>query len=419
MEENTYLEFKRQYTDNIKKEIVSFLNAGGGKIIIGIDDEGRVVGVENLDDCMLRIINSIRAISPDAMSFVAVQPVVKAGKTCIEVVIEVGTNRPYYLRKAGMTSRGVYMRIGPSCQPMSQESILKMIDDNGVGSFEENRSLEQKLTFNTLNKKMAKMNMPFDRDILLNMRILDDVDQYTNLGLLLSDQNPFTTKAVHIQSSTKTDLDSRREFTGSLLKQLDDASMYLSSYNKDHAYPTPALWEVLTNMFIHRDYTKHGSNYIYIYNDHMEFRSRGQLIDGISLETVRVGFSESRNRYLAEFFYHLQLTESYGTGIHKIIDGFDDDHEPLFVEVPGEFVVTLYNMHVSTNKKGKEEHENVDEKLLAYLKKHPFITRLKCEQLLDCGPTKSYRVLSHLVEKGKVKKIGNGRNTKYALTNER
>ena len=45
MEENTYLEFKRQYTDNIKKEIVSFLNAGGGKIIIGIDDEGRVVGV--------------------------------------------------------------------------------------------------------------------------------------------------------------------------------------------------------------------------------------------------------------------------------------------------------------------------------------------------------------------------------------
>lgn len=63
MEENTYLEFKRQYTDNIKKEIVSFLNAGGGKIIIGIDDEGRVVGVENLDDCMLRIINSIRAIS--------------------------------------------------------------------------------------------------------------------------------------------------------------------------------------------------------------------------------------------------------------------------------------------------------------------------------------------------------------------
>ena len=58
MEENTYLEFKRQYTDNIKKEIVSFLNAGGGKIIIGVDDEGRVVGVEDLDDCMLRIMRS-------------------------------------------------------------------------------------------------------------------------------------------------------------------------------------------------------------------------------------------------------------------------------------------------------------------------------------------------------------------------
>ena len=419
MEENTYLEFKRQYTDNIKKEIVSFLNAGGGKIIIGVDDEGRVVGVEDLDDCMLRIINSVRGISPDAMSFVSVQPVVKAGKTCIEVVIEVGTNRPYYLRKAGMTSRGVYMRIGPSCQPMSQESIMKMIEDYGVGHFEENRSLEQKLTFHTLNKKMAKMNMPFDRDILLNMRILDDVDQYTNLGLLLSDQNPFTTKAVYIQSSSQTDLDSRREFTGSLLKQLDDAFQYLSSYNKDHSYPQMALWEVLTNMFIHRDYTKRGSNYIYIYNDHMEFRSRGQLIEGISLESVRVGFSESRNRYLAEFFYHLQLTESYGTGIHKILDGFDDDHEPLFVEVPGEFVVTLYNMHFSPNKKGREDNDNGEEKLLVYLKKHPFITRLKCEQVLDCGPTKSYRVLSRLVEKGKVKKIGNGRNTKYALKNER
>lgn len=418
MEENTYLEFKRQYTDNIKKEIVSFLNAGGGKIIIGVDDEGRVVGVEDLDDCMLRIINSVRGISPDAMSFVSVQPVVKAGKTCIEVVIEVGTNRPYYLRKAGMTSRGVYMRIGPSCQPMSQESIMKMIEDYGVGHFEENRSLEQKLTFHTLNKKMAKMNMPFDRDILLNMRILDDVDQYTNLGLLLSDQNPFTTKAVYIQSSSQTDLDSRREFTGSLLKQLDDAFQYLSSYNKDYAYPDIALWEVLTNMFIHRDYTKRGSNYIYIYNDHMEFRSRGQLIDGISLETVRVGFSESRNRYLAEFFYHLQLTESYGTGIHKILDGFDDDHEPLFVEVPGEFVVTLYNMHFSTNKKSSKG-DDVDERLIRYLKKHPFITRLKCEQLLECGPTKSYCVLARLVEEGRVNKVGSGRNTKYTLNNER
>lgn len=418
MEENTYLEFKRQYTDNIKKEIVSFLNAGGGKIIIGVDDEGRVVGVEDLDDCMLRIINSVRGISPDAMSFVSVQPVVKAGKTCIEVVIEVGTNRPYYLRKAGMTSRGVYMRIGPSCQPMSQESIMKMIEDYGVGHFEENRSLEQKLTFHTLNKKMAKMNMPFDRDILLNMRILDDVDQYTNLGLLLSDQNPFTTKAVFIQSSSQTDLDSRREFTGSLLKQLDDAFQYLSSYNKDYAYPDIALWEVLTNMFIHRDYTKRGSNYIYIYNDHMEFRSRGQLIDGISLETVRVGFSESRNRYLAEFFYHLQLTESYGTGIHKILDGFDDDHEPLFVEVPGEFVVTLYNMHFSTNKKSSKG-DDVDERLIRYLKKHPFITRLKCEQLLECGPTKSYCVLARLVEEGRVNKVGSGRNTKYTLNNER
>ncbi len=67
----------------------------------------------------------------------------------------------------------------------------------------------------------------------------------------------------------------------------------------------------------------------------------------------------------------------------------------------------------------REDNDNGEEKLLVYLKKHPFITRLKCEQILDCGPTKSYRVLSRLVEKGKVKKIGNGRNTKYALKNER
>lgn len=53
-------EYKREYTEEIKKTVIAFANTNGGKIIIGIDDVGVVVGVTNPDDTILKASNAIR-----------------------------------------------------------------------------------------------------------------------------------------------------------------------------------------------------------------------------------------------------------------------------------------------------------------------------------------------------------------------
>ena len=67
--ENT--EYKREYVDDICKEVIAFANKNGGKILVGVDDNGNAVGIKNTDDTYTRLTNSIRdSISPDVTMFV-------------------------------------------------------------------------------------------------------------------------------------------------------------------------------------------------------------------------------------------------------------------------------------------------------------------------------------------------------------
>ena len=59
MIENKTTEFKREYLDDIKYAVIAFANSDGGKLYIGINDDGSVLGVENTDDTMLRLTNMI------------------------------------------------------------------------------------------------------------------------------------------------------------------------------------------------------------------------------------------------------------------------------------------------------------------------------------------------------------------------
>ena len=69
--ENKTTEFKREYVDDIKNTVIAFANGDGGNIFIGIDDDGSVCGVSDIDDIMLRVANAVRdSIRPDITMFV-------------------------------------------------------------------------------------------------------------------------------------------------------------------------------------------------------------------------------------------------------------------------------------------------------------------------------------------------------------
>src|SRR3990167_6391621 len=101
--ENSTTEFKRQLNESLEKEVVAFLNSvKGGDIYIGVDDDGEVVGVDDVDTLMLAISDRIKNnIQPTCLGLFDVYAQEHEGKTIVHVVVTRGTEKPYYLKRYG------------------------------------------------------------------------------------------------------------------------------------------------------------------------------------------------------------------------------------------------------------------------------------------------------------------------------
>lgn len=249
------------------------------------------------------------------------------------VKVQRGTNRPYYLAKKDLRPEGVYVRQGYSSVPATDAAIRQMIKETDGDSFESMRSLDQTLTFESMKGKFKTRKIPFGAPQMQTLKITSSDGLYTNLGLLLSDQCPHTVKAAVFEGTDQSVFKDRREFSGSLMRQLDEAYDYIDFHNQTHAtfqkllrvdtrdYPEVAVREALLNSLVHRDYSFRASTLISVYDDRIEFVSVGGLLPGLELEDLMMGASACRNPHLANVFYRLQLIEAYGTGMRKIMGG--------------------------------------------------------------------------------------------------
>ena len=427
--EKLNIEYKQEYVSDIKKEVIAFANAEGGTVFVGICNDGAVKGVDDPDEVMLRIVNSLKdAIAPDVMPFVRVDSVAIEGRNVIEIQITTGTNRPYYLREKGLKPGGVYVRKGSSSQPMTEEGIREMILQNSGRSFELCRSMKQELTFHTLQTEMQRRSIEIGPSQMRTLKLIGEDGLYTNLALLLSDQCETTMKVALFQGTDKELFRDRKEFTGSILRQLEDVYQFIDLVNKTKAtfsgldrtdwrdYPEEAVREALLNSIVHRDYSFSGSNLVNVYEDRMEFVSLGGLVPGLEINSIFLGVSQSRNPGLAAIFYRMKLIESYGTGIGRIQRAYKNRKEqPKFETAKGEQIEALpfvvrevpanYMMSVPNEKK----------QLLDYVRKNKVITRKEAEKLLGAGSTKAFRLLKDLCGSGQFEQRKNGRLSIYTV----
>lgn len=439
MKEGLNIEFKEldrekgTLPSSVSKEIVAFANTEGGELFIGIGDDGSIVGVKDSDDTMTRLSNIVHdTILPNVMPFIQIRSIEINGKDVIKANIAVGSERPYYLAKEGLTPKGVFVRRGSACIPLSEAGIREMIMETSGKSYEECRSLNQDLTFETLSLEMSSKNIELGDSQMRTLKIIGNDGLYTNLALLLSDQCAHTIKVAIFQGRDNAIFRERQEFSGSLLKQLKEAYHFLNFYNKTEAsfselrridkrdYPEEALREALLNSIIHRDYLFSGSTIINMYEDHVEFISLGGLVRGISMASVMMGVSQSRNPNLQSVFYRLGLVESYGSGIRKIMRlyaGFNPS--PVFQTAEGGFTVTLYNRNEKAiaddiiTVSESEPALEIEKTIYSIAKKKGSITRKEIEDLYGFGSTKAFNLLKKLCCKGLLKQKKNGNQTVY------
>lgn len=442
--ESETIELKEVVVDDIKKEIIAFANCDGGKLYIGVQDNGTVIGLDNPDSVSLQISNMVRdAIKPDITMFLHYETIVENGKNIVAVDIQRGTDRPYYLAKKGMRPEGVYVRQGYSSVPATDAAIRRMIKETDGDRFEAMRSLNQELTFEMTKKEFELRQTDFGTRQMRTLKLIDHDGLYSNLALLLSEQCVHTIKVAVFQGTDQTIFKDRREFTGSLMQQMNEVYDFIDFRNQTRAtieklyridvrdYPEVAVREALLNLLVHRDYSFSASAFISIYANRIEFVSIGGLMPGIDLEDVMVGISICRNQDLANVFYRLRLIEAYGTGMGKIMKAYEGLQEkPAIETTKNTFKIILPNINAKYETKKTDVKTEFDtqiavnvgkqfsdgeEKILEYVRTHGAITRNEAIELLEVSASTAARVIRKMVKANLLKQNGKARNTHYII----
>ena len=296
--------------------------------------------------------------------------------------------------------------------------------------------MNQVLTLHTLQTEMQRRSIEIGPSQMRTLKLIGEDGLYTNLALLLSDQCETTTKVAFFQGTDKELFRDRKEFKGSILKQLEDVYQFIDLINKTKAtfsgldrtdrrdYPEEAVREALLNSIVHRDYSFSGSNLINVYEDRIELVSLGGLVSSLELKSIFLGVSQSRNPNLAAVFYRMRLIESYGTGIGKIERAYKAcPFQPEFETAKGVFRVTLPNrneqpeMDVRVSDKADRDISLNEQKslILQYAQENGSVTRKEVEDLIGAGTTKAFRLLKELCEIDKLEQKGSGKLSTYVI----
>lgn len=439
MLEGKNIEFKRQYTDDIKYAVLAFANTEGGTLYIGINDDGSVEGVENPDAVMLQVMNMIRdTIRPDITVAVDCSTEIMENKHVVVLIIQRGVARPYYLANKGIRPAGVYVRQGASSVPASETAILQMIKESSGDVYEEARSLNQNLTFKEAEAYFAKKHLQFGDAQKRTLQLISADGTYSNLGMLLSDQCISIIKLAVFEGSKKTVFHDRKELSGSLFKQLEDAYAYINQFNYTRSefpglervdtrdYPPEAVREALLNAVIHREYGIGGPTLISIFDDRIEFVTIGGLVKGLSLADIKLGVSMLRNKNLANVFYRLHLIEAYGTGLLKIDECYADcSVKPQLWATDNAFKLVLPNINFAAKRvknysladesKTASKKEERYQIVLELARQNSLVTRSMIEKALHVSTSTAVLVLKKMLQLGLLKKYGEGRNVSYSL----
>lgn len=418
--ESENVELKSTLNKDIIKEIVAMLNTKGGSVYIGINDDGSVCGVDNPKEIIEKISNMISDSIEPSSSFMTSFAVIKEkeNKNVIKIEIVKGSNPPYYIKSKGLNEKGVYVRVGSTSRPSSIEDIKNMIIESKNITFESNVSINQNLTFEYFKSVLERQNIEFTENLEHTLGLRNDEDKYTNLGLILSDNSPYTIKLALYNDISLNSFYDRKEFEGSILKQIDSVLEYFKLINKISGeiigteridkpdYPIESLRESIVNSVIHKDYSINASTLIHVFTDRIQISSIGGIYGGIPLNTIlKGGISITRNPKLQTILLRLKKVESLGTGISRIMKAYEENVIKPNIEVTDlSFTIVIPKLSYNT----KEEQIVIN-----YLNENGSITREEFEKLFGISKTNAVVKIRKMIKEGIISTKGNGRNIKY------
>jgi predicted HTH transcriptional regulator len=352
MQETNRIEYKRELNDRFERAVVSFLNySGGGEILIGIDNDGSVYGVTDTDTAQLQIVDRIRNnIRPQTLGLFDVVLTQIDGKDVIRVIVSCGQQRPYYIRKFGMSEKGCFIRVGSSTQPMSEQMIEELLAKRQQITLQSMLSPRQNLTFKQLCIYYEEKNLEPTEQFIESLDLRQSNGEYNYAAYLLSDENGVSVKVAAYAGTDKVDLLETREYgnrclitaTNRILDRLDSenrtfAKITAKNRLEKERVNSIALREAVINAIVHNDYTK-GVPLVEIFEDRIVVTSCGGLVADLSEEDFFKCRSMPRSRELMRVFRDMELVEQIGSGMSRILKAYD---RSIFELSPNFTIVTF------------------------------------------------------------------------------
>jgi len=337
MQESNRIEYKSELNDRFEKTVVSFLNySGGGEILIGVDDYGTPVGVSDADTVQLQIVDRIRNnIRPQTLGLFDVVLTKIDNANIIRVIVSCGQQRPYYLRKKGMTEQGCYFRIGSSAQPMTEQMIEELIAKRQQITLQTTNAPRQNLTFKQLSIYYEEKNLEPTEQFINNLDLRQSNGEYNYVAYLLADENGASIKVATYAGTDKVDLLETREYgnrclvtaTNRILDRLDSENRTFAKITakrrlEKERVNSIALKEAVINAIVHNDYTK-GVPLVEIYANRIVVTSCGGLVSDLTEEDFFKCRSMPRNRELMRVFRDMELVEQIGSGMSRILKAYN------------------------------------------------------------------------------------------------
>lgn len=351
--ESYNVEYKSKYnakSENILKSIVAFLNTNGGKLYIGINDDGSICGIKDneYDETKLNIIQRIREhvcfYSANEIKYIDES---YEHKKVICIKVDSGAHKPYYLRKYGLSPRGVYTRENAFNIQMTELEINNLLQSKIEVDLTNQVAMHQYLTITHLSDRL-----PFEitEMKLYNMGLYTNDGKKSKLYELLADENNTSIKYSKYAGSTRENLIENIDFgevpiyesIEAIMQKINDENRKISTIdgllrNEVSRFNIPAIRELVVNSFAHNDYYQ-GYPKIYMYNDHLEITSQGGLTTGINKALMLAGKSISRNPALTKILEKLYMVENVGSGLERVLSVYDSS---IFTETEGIFKVEL------------------------------------------------------------------------------
>lgn len=418
-QENMSLEFKEIMTNSLMKTISAYANYHDGKIIIGVKDDGTIIGVEDTQATRLSLENAINDNITPRPDY-EIREIQVGHLKIIELEVRRGKNVPYLYKGQA------YRRMDTATTQVDENELFNLMLRKRNLTYDAADSSHQELEFKTLEQFLQE-NLgitQFDKNILITLGLIKS-GKFNIAAELLSDQNTHANASLDIVrfgTTTSIILDRNRLDNLSVLTQYQRAVEMFQLYYKPfqiiegfervsrERIPDAAFREAVANAIVHRDYRIGGSIQIAMFSDRIDITSPGGLPNGLTIENYLNDLvSMPRNPILANVFYRLGIIELFGTGVLRIKDAYAGTGEkPIFKIDESRIRIILPVLHMP-------EKMSDEDRVLSYLARYQEISRSEVEKRIGLSRSQSYELLSKLVKTGKIKRVGSGPATKYQL----